>query len=48
MNKSKFIFNVIGLTLTGVYYAVSLFLESKRETKISDNDIDRIAEKGCH
>lgn len=45
MNKSKIIFNVIGLGLTASFYVVSLILESKRTNKISEDDKEDIAER---
>lgn len=45
MNKRKLIFNILGLVVTTAYYTATLVMESKRKTKISDEDKNDIANK---
>ena len=45
MNKRKLIFNILGLVVTTAYYTATLVIESKRKTKISDEDKNDIANK---
>lgn len=39
------VFKVLGLVVTTAYYAATLVIESKKKTKLTDEDKDDIAER---
>lgn len=45
MNKKIMVFKVLGLVVTTAYYAATLVIESKKKTKLTDEDKDDIAER---